>query len=65
MKIETDYNIGDDVWDTLTLRKVKIIGVSVLIGQTCCDTIAKSTTVYYVDNHTCGTFRKPEELIRV
>lgn len=64
MIIKTHFDIGQEVWDTLTGKKVKIIGFSVNRGRNCCNS-ENNATIYYVDCHMCGTFRKPEELFTV
>jgi len=63
MIIKTNFNVGDVVWDTLTNKKVKIIGFSINRGKNCCQS-ENNQDIYFVDNHMCGTFRKPEELIK-
>jgi hypothetical protein len=58
------FKIGDSVWDTLTLRKTKIIGIEQKLGKKCCFDIEENITKYYVDDHMCQTYRLEEELIR-
>lgn len=63
MQYQTQFDIGDEVWDLLTNKKVTIIGVQINRGRRCCDE-EDNSTIYYVDNHLCGTFRKENELMR-
>lgn len=63
MKLETKFDIGEQVWDLLTNKKVIIIGLQINVGRRCCNE-EDNSTIYYVDNHLCGTFRKETELMR-
>lgn len=58
------FNIGDSVWDTLTLKKTKIIGIEQKIGKKCCTDVDETFIKYYVDDHMCSTYRLEKELIR-
>ena len=58
------FNIGDSVWDKLTLRKTKIIGIEMKIGKKCCSDKDEIFTKYYVEDHMCLTYRLEKELIR-
>lgn len=56
------YDIGDEVWDKLTLNKTKIIGIEMKFGKKCCNDSYENYIKYYVDNHTCETYRNENEL---
>lgn len=64
MKITTQFDIDEEVWDILTKKRVKIIGFTINRGNNCCQQ-TNNNIVYYVDNHVCGTFRLENELMRV
>lgn len=64
MQISTEFDIGEEVWDLLTKKRVKVMGFTINRGNNCCYH-TNNSIIYYVDNHLCGTFRKPEELMRV
>lgn len=52
MKIQTEFNVGDEVWDTLTEKKVKIIGLSFATGKQGINSKVKLLDVvdYWVDD---------------
>lgn len=64
MNISTEFDVGDEVWDLLTKKRVKIIGFTINRGNNCCQQ-TNNSIIYYVDNHMCGTFRLETELMRI
>lgn len=62
MKIETKYDIGQTVWDTLTKTKITVIGIKFQKGKMCCKDEDIDTLMYIIDNHLCDTYRFEHEL---
>lgn len=56
------FDVNDEVWDKLTLKKTKIIGIEIKVGRRCCSDSDDYLVRYYVENHTCMTYRNEEDL---
>lgn len=59
------FKVGDEVWDKLTLKKTEIIGLEIKTGRMCCSDNDEYIVRYYVDDHTCVTYRKEDDLENV
>lgn len=67
MIIETAFNIGEDVWDDLTNKKAKIIGITFSSGYTQGNLCRKSvdTIGYWLDNEYLYGGRHPWEITKL
>lgn len=67
MKIETEFSVGDKVWDDLTGKEAEIIGISFSNGYTegnkyrC----AMETVGYWLDNDYLSGGRHPWEISKL
>ena len=59
------YDVGEEVWDKITLKKTKIIGVEMKFGKKCCSDDAENYIRYYVETQMCNTYRLEKDLENV
>jgi len=62
VSFDVNFKVGDEVWDKLTLKKTTITGMEIKTGRRCCSDNDEYQIRYYVDDHTCMTYRNEEDL---
>lgn len=66
MRIDTEFNVGEKVWDDLTMQEATVIGITFEHGKKKVEDkrTASRCVGYWIDNNYLGGGRHPWELCK-